>query len=80
MMELIDNGHGGWKIPFIDTNLYCDGGKDGLIMAMADSPCNGCPYSRGHQFCFPCMRDIKNNDGVKAWAKKYGVTIRTEKN
>ena len=31
----------------------------------APSPCDGCPYGRGHEFCFPCMKKILGQGGIQ---------------
>lgn len=30
-------------------------------------PCVGCPYGRNHEFCFPCMKDLLSQKGIKSW-------------
>ena len=29
------------------------------------SPCDGCPYGKGREFCFPCWKKMLGQGGVK---------------
>ena len=29
------------------------------------SPCDGCPYGKGREFCFPCWKKLLGQGGVK---------------
>ena len=33
--------------------------------AKASSPCDGCPYGKGHEFCFPCWKKLLGQGGVQ---------------
>ena len=35
----------------------------------APFPCHNCPYKMGHEFCFPCMKDMLGQEGIKTWQK-----------
>lgn len=32
--------------------------------------CQGCCYGKHHEFCFPCLKDLLGQEGVKAWERK----------
>lgn len=34
-------------------------------------PCNGCPYGKNHEICFPCYKDLLGQEGIKAWKKSH---------
>ena len=31
----------------------------------APSPCDGCPYGKGHEFCFPCWKKLLGQGGIQ---------------
>lgn len=35
----------------------------------APFPCHNCPYKKGRELCFPCMKDMLGQEGIKTWQK-----------
>jgi len=49
-------------------NKKCSVGECYFLLAEPEkekSPCDGCPYGRGREFCFPCWKKILGQGGVK---------------
>lgn len=38
--------------------------------------CKNCPYGRNHEFCFPCLKDLLGQEGIKAWKEKNGKMMK----